>query len=64
MHFVVLVGRNPVVVGHMIVGQVEGQLLQGCIVLREPVGRSQVVAAVGIGEEHHGIMFGRVVVLN
>ena len=33
VHFVVLVGRDPVVVGHTVVGQVERQLLQRRVVL-------------------------------
>ena len=58
-----LVGRNPVVFRHGIVGQIDEQLLQRSILWRQRIGRGRIVAAVGVCEEHLGIVLGGVVKL-
>ena len=62
-NIVVLGWRDPVVVGYGVVGEIDLQLLQGGIVRGQWIACGVVIAAVGIGEEHHGIVFRGIVVL-
>jgi hypothetical protein len=63
VHVVVLIGCDPVVVGHLIVGQIDKQLLQRSIVLGQRIGGRRIVAAVAVREEHLRIVLGGVVEL-
>src|SRR5579862_7741931 len=63
VHIVILVGRDPVVVGHGVIGKIGEKLLQGRIMAGQRIRRGRIVAAVGVGEEHHGVVFRGVVIL-
>ena len=58
---VVLVGGYPVVVGNAVVRQIGEKLLQRFVVGRQRVGGGHIIAAVGISEEQHRVVFGGVV---
>ena len=63
MHVVVLIGCDPVVVGHLIAGQIDKQLLQRSIVVGQRIGGRRIVATVAVREEHLRIVLGGVVEL-
>src|SRR4029077_19255988 len=67
VHVIVLVGRDPGVIGHGVIGQVDGQLLQRRVVLGQWIRRSKiwnaVDGAVGVTEKYLRIMLGGIVVL-
>ena len=63
VHVVVLIGCDPVVVGHAIVGQISKQLLQRSIVAGQRIVRRGIVAAVAVCEEHLGIVLRGVIKL-
>src|SRR5262245_46581418 len=63
MHIVVLIGRDPVVLGYRVAREIGCQLLQGSIILGERVRWGIVVAAIGAAEKNLGIMLGRIVIL-
>ena len=58
-----LVRRDPVVVSHRIIRQIERQLLQRGVIQPQRIRRGCIASTVRIREEHHRIMLGRVVVL-
>src|SRR5215469_15315873 len=60
---IVLVRRNPVVVGHGVVGQIGEQLLQRSVVVGQRICRCRIVAAVAVGEVHLRIVLRGIVKL-
>jgi len=63
VHVVVLVGRDPVVIGHGVVGQITGELLKRSILQAHRIRSAEIAAAVGISEEDHRVVLGRVIEL-
>jgi hypothetical protein len=58
MHVVVLIGSDPVIVGHAVAGEIDEQLLQRSIVLGQGVRRRRIVAAVVSEKSTRGLWFG------
>ena len=63
MHVVELVRRDPVVVGHGVVRQVPDQLLQRRVLERSGFAGVASLPPLVVGEEHHRIVLGGIVVL-
>src|SRR5262249_16275579 len=63
VHIIELVWGYPVVISYGVIRQVDLQLLQWGIVWGQRIGGNRIVAAVGVREEHHGIVLGSMVEL-
>jgi len=58
-----LVRGDPIIVGYGVVREIGEQLLQRRVLGGERIGRRGILPAVGVGEEHHGIVLGGVIEL-